>query len=374
MNALKIIIDGRMINESGIGRYIRNLIAHLKILDKKNNYYILHLKNDYDTLAYHNNFRKVLADFGWYGINEQIQLPGLVKSLKPDLIHFPHFNVPLLFNGKFVVTIHDLIHQHFQMKKATTLNPLFYGVKQLGYKKIFKNALEKSAKILVPSYYVKVLLVNEWDVAGNKVAVTYEAVDEKILEKCPMTNFKCQILLKKLSGRQPYIFYVGNAHPHKNVEGLIRVFEKLREKYPSLRLVLSGNDHYFWQKIKKGYQKEGIIYTGYVSDEELVSLYKNAAAFVMPSLEEGFGIPILEAMACSCPVVSSSAGSLPEVGGEAAFYFDPLDASDMVEKIFQVLDSEKLRKNLIEKGLKRYKQFSWKDLAKKTLEVYLSCV
>lgn len=352
-----------MCNQSGIGRYIRNLINHLQLIDKKNEYLILHLKDDFDKLEYKDNFYKILADFRWYGASEQIKLPGLLKSLKPDLVHFPHFNVPVFYKGKFVVTIHDLIHQHFSMQRATTRGPLIYKLKQLGYKKVFQNALNKSQKILVPSDFVKKQLINDYQVTSQKIIVTPEAVDDKL----------CKIKAVKRVD-PPYIFYVGNAHPHKNVEGLIRAFRELKLKYAELSLVLSGNDHYFWQKIKSEFQQEGIIFTGHISDEELVGLYKNAKCFVMPSLEEGFGIPLLEAMACGCPVVSSNAGSLPEVGGDAALYFDPKESSDMIKKISQVLDNEKLRQQLIQKGLNKYKQFSWQKLAKETLEVYENCI
>lgn len=360
---MKICIDARIYQESGVGRYIRNLVEELQKLDEKNKYFLLLLKKDYDTLLYHNNnFSKVLAGFSWYGVKEQLKLPSLLASLKPDLVHFPHFNVPIFYQGRFVVTIHDLIHQHFAMKRATTLDPLTYKIKSIGYKKVFRNAIKNSVKILVPSNFVKNQLMEEWNMDGEKIIVTPEAVDEKILK----------ISSQKLSTN--YIFYVGNAHPHKNVEGLIKAFLKLKENYPDLKLILAGHDHYFWQRIKKEFRDDGIIYKGYVSDGELVALYKNALCFVMPSFEEGFGIPLLEAMACGCPVVSSNAGSLPEVGGDAAIYFNPHDIDDMVEKISKVLNDENLRKDLIIKGEKRFKKFSWERLAKQTLEVYSKCV
>ncbi len=351
---MKIVIDGRMINESGVGRYIRNLTENLKKIDLKNEYIIFS------------------PDIKWYSIKEQIRLPKLLNSLKPDLVHFPHFNVPIFFRGKFVVTIHDLIHQHFSMQRATTHGPLIYKIKQLGYKKVFENAIRNSAKILVPSNYVKNQLINDWGIKGSKVAVTYESVDDKILKFAKKTSPYSLI-------SNPYLFYVGNAHPHKNVEGLIKAFLKLKEKYPDLKLILAGHDHYFWQRIKRQFQDPDIIYKGYITDEELVALYKNALCFVMPSFEEGFGIPLLEAMALGCPVVSSNAGSLPEVGGDACLYFDPYKIEDMIEKISQVLPSRHpersegsnlLRKDLIKKGLQRYKLFSWKKLAEQTLKVY----
>lgn len=337
---MRIVIDARMSDASGIGRYIRNLIVNLKLIDKKNEYIIFK------------------PDIPWYGIKEQVRLPGLLKELRGDLVHFPHFNVPIFYKGKFVVTIHDLIHQHFSMQRSTTLNPFFYRIKQFGYKKVFKNAIEKSQRILVPSKFIKKSLCNEWKVDEDKVIVTYEAVDEEFLSI--KTNKRINF---------DYLFYVGNAHPHKNIEGLIKAFLILRKKH-KIKLVLAGKDNYFWTRVKKEYQYKDIVYAGQISDTQLKTYYENAKAYVMPSFEEGFGIPILEAMSCGCPVVSSNRGSLPEVGGDAALYFDPYDINDMVKKISSVLDDEKIRQKLIEKGLKRYKQFSWRKLAKKTLEVY----
>ncbi|MBI2596964.1 glycosyltransferase family 4 protein [Candidatus Daviesbacteria bacterium] len=367
---MNIVIDCRMYSESGIGRYIRNLVFQLQQLDQKNLYYLLYLNKEYKTLQHRSNFRKVLADFKWYGVAEQIKLLGLLRSLKPDLVHFPHFNTPFFYIGKYIVTIHDLIHQHFSMKRATTHGSVIYKIKQAGYKIIFKNALFKSAKILVPSQFVKDQLIGDWQVNTEKIIVTPEAVDSNI--KYQISKIKDEMVLKKFNIKKPYIFYVGNAHPHKNIEGLIRVFMVLREKYHRLQLVLSGHDHYFWEKIRKNNKHKDIIYTGKINDEELVVLYKNAKCFVMPSFEEGFGIPILEAMACGCCVVSSNKGALSEVGGDAVVYFDPYNAEDMIEKIESVLKSDKLRQGLIKLGYERVGGFSWEKLARQTLEVYES--
>lgn len=373
---MKIAIDGRMYQESGIGRYIRNLIDQLIVLDKENEYFIFLLKQEYQKKDFSNNrFHKILANFRWYGFSEQVNLLKILNEIKPDLVHFPHFNTPLFYKGKFVVTIHDLIHQHFSMERSTTHGKLIYKLKKLGYKKIFKNSIAKSTKIIVPSDYVKELLIKEWNTDINKITVTHEAVDDKIISiasKMKMQDIQKVMEKFKISGR--YIFYVGNAHPHKNVEGLIKAFLKLKEETRDLNLVLSGFDHYFWKRLMAQNQHKGIIYTGYVTDEQLVALYKNAFLFVMPSFEEGFGIPLLEAFACFCPVVSSNAGSLKEIGGDGAIYFDPLNIQEMVTKISQILNSEKLRKELIEKGKKRIKLFNWRKLAKETLEVYTKCV
>ncbi len=370
---MRIAIDGRLINESGIGRYIRNLLENLSEIDHKNEYFILLKPKDIEKFNFGDNFQKVEADFNWYSVTEQAKMPRLIESLNIDLAHFPHFNVPVFYKGKFVVTIHDLIHQHFKMKRATTLDPLTYKVKQFGYNKVFSFAVNKSSEILVPSQFVKSQLQKEWKVDSKKICVTTEGVDDSLLKLRDKRVKNIQNkLLEKINVKKPYIFYVGNAHPHKNVEALIKSFKNLKEDFPDLKLVLAGADHYFWRRIKMAFTGEDIIYTGFVTDEVLAILFANAKAFAMPSLEEGFGIPVLESFACGCPVICSDIGSLKEVGGDACIYFDPKDSSDMTEKIKKVLKDEKLRKSMILKGEKRVKDFSWRKLAEETLQVYLS--
>ncbi len=376
---MKIGIDARLYSESGIGRYIRNLLKYLQILDKENDYFVFLLRKDFENIKLEGKFTRVLADFSWYGIEEQYKFPGLLNKYKLDIVHIPHFNVPIFYLGKMVVTVHDLIHQNFSMNRATTLDPFTYRVKQFGYSTIFNLALRNSKKIFVPSNYVKDEILKKFSVYRGKIVVTYEGVDEEITNyKLQITNTKINKILSYFNISQPYIFYVGNAHPHKNVEGLIKVFLRIKNKesriknHGNLKLVLSGNDHYFWQRIKKEYQHKDIIYTGYVTDEQLVALYIGARVFVMPSFEEGFGIPLLEAMALSTPVVSSDASSLKEIGGGGAIYFNPNNLVEMEEKIQEVLNNEKLRKELIEKGKERVKEFSWEKLSKETLEIYNS--
>ncbi|MBI2011819.1 glycosyltransferase family 4 protein [Candidatus Daviesbacteria bacterium] len=370
---MRIGIDARLYSQSGVGRYIRNLLSNLQKLDNKNDYFIFHLMKDSKKLVYHNNFKKIVADFRWYSLVEQIKFPPLLNKYNLDLVHFPHFNVPFFYKGKFVVTIHDLIHQHFAMKRATAHDPIIFRIKQFGYKKVFSHAVLKSEKIIAVSNFIKSQLISEWNISKERIEVTPEAVADQILTAMKKWNLsKSQTVLNRFNIRPPFIFYIGNAHPHKNVEGLIKAFQELKKKNNNLQLVLSGSDHYFWQRIKKEFKNNGIIYTGSINDEELVALYKSAKTFVMPSFEEGFGIPILEAFACSCPVISSNAGSLTEVGGDACLYFDPKNQEDMVDKISQPLHDENLVKKLIEKGKKRVKQFSFEKLAKKTLEIYNS--
>lgn len=371
---MRIAIDARFYSQSGVGRYIKNLLYYLQELDQKNEYFILLRKEDFEKINFKGkNFNKILADIGWYGFSEQIQLPRILYSLNLDLVHFPHFNIPVYYRGDFVVTIHDLIHQKFKMNRATTLNPFVYQIKHQAYNFTLQTALKKAKKVITVSHYVEQELLHDWRVSPEKLVVTKEGVEETIIKnvkKCTQNDI--DKTLKKFGIKSPFLFYVGNAHPHKNVEGLINAFLQLRKKYQYLQLVLAGNDHYFWQRIKEEYKHKDIIYPGFITDEELIALYKSCKVYVVPSFEEGFGIPLLEAMACGAPVASSNAASLPEVGGDAAIYFNPHSVDDMGLKISTILNSNTLQKDLIEKGEKRIKQFSWEKMVRETLEVYNS--
>jgi glycosyltransferase involved in cell wall biosynthesis len=373
--SLRVGIDARMINASGIGRYVRNLIEELQKIDKENEYYVFLLKKDLPQINLPKNFHKVEADFLWYTLKEQTRFPAILNKHKLDLVHFPHFNIPVLYKGKFVVTIHDLTHLDFKMKRASTHNRVFYEVKHQAHIQVLKTALKRSKKILTPSNFVKEEIVTRFNIKPEKIEVTYEAVDEKIIELSEkITKDNKRKALEKFGIKPPFIFYVGNAHPHKNVESLISVFREIRGKYQYLKLVLSCRQYFFWKRIAEGLSQKDIIYTGFLTDEELVVLYKNAQVFVFPSFSEGFGIPMLEAMACGCPVVSSDKTSLPEIGADAAVYFDPNNLSDMSEKITKALNDQKLRKDLIAKGEKRFKEYSWKKMAEQTQEIYLKSI
>lgn len=368
---MRIGIDARFHNESGLGRYIRNLLQHLQIIDTENDYFIFLLPKDLPQVTLSSNFHAVEADFLWYGFSEQLKFPRLLNKYNLDVLHIPHFNIPIFYSGKFIVTIHDLIHQKFNNSEATLHQPLIFHLKQQAYKKVFSQAVKKSQRVITVSEFVKQELEHIWQVESKKIIVTPEAVENELLTSIKqLSDSDSKRVLTKFGIRQPFLFYVGNAYPHKNLSRLIEAFLKIRPEYQYLQLVLSGKDHAFWQKLKTKYSHRDIIYTGFITDKEMISLYKLAKAFVLPSLEEGFGIPVLEAMACQCPVVASSAASLPEVGGDACLYFDPRDTTDLAKKLNLILQNNKLTQNLVQEGDKQYRKFSWEKLAQKTLAIY----
>ena len=353
-----IAIDARLIDQTGVGRYTRNLYAGLKKIDKKNKYLLLKPK------------------IAWHSLSEQIIFPLWLLSQKIDLIHFPYFSFPLLCPKKFVVTIHDLIPWHFKTGKASALPVWLYSIKHFFYKQLLYWGARRAKKIVAVSQYTKKEIIKCLKVKPEKVSVIYEGVDEKIL------NTKNQISKKHIKNEKSnnkYFLYVGNAYPHKNLERLINAFIEFFNHHSSSitpKLILVGPDDYFYKKLKLKVKQLGlhnrVIFYGSASDEQLIGLYKNALAFINPSLMEGFGLPGLEAMACGCPVVCSKIEVFKEIYGEAALFFDPKDKEDIKSKIKEITNSKEKRQKLVKKGLIQLNKYSWKKCAQQTLKIYES--
>lgn len=363
---MRIGIDARFygVGGKGIGRYLQKLIENLEKIDLENQYFIFLKKKNFNSYQPKNkNFHKILADYPWYSFKEQIFLPLKLKKYHLDLVHFPHFNVPILYFGNFVVTIHDLTH-HFFNKKTSKHNFIFYFLKYLAYKLAFFLAVKKAKKIITVSNFVKNQLIKYFRIKGEKIAVIYEGVDFKNIES-EKPGFQI---------KSPYLLYVGNAYPHKNLENLIKAFSELKDL--NLSMVLVGKIDYFYERLKKIIKKfsleKKIILTDEIPDRNLKWLYKNALAYVFPSLSEGFGLPGLEAMTCGIPVIASDKTSLPEIYGPAAIYFSPENIEEIVKAIKKILKDKNLREKLIKKGFEQIKKYSWEDCARRTIEIYLS--
>lgn len=365
---MKIGIDARMIKATGIGRYIASLIEELSKIDKKNQYILFLRKEDFFRFKLPGkNFKKVLADFHWYGLSEQTKFPRFIEEQNLDLMHFPHFNVPLKFRGKFIITIHDLTLHRYKTIRASTKSFLTYQVKHLLYKKIIKSAIKKSLNILTPSNFTRKDILDIFKVPEEKITVTYEGgPSNNLLKKIP--NDK---ILKKFNLKRPFILYVGNAYPHKNLDNLLNSLKYIPS---NVHLVLVGKKDDFYEKLEKLSDKndysDRVIFTGFVTDEDLVALYKDSSAFIFPSLNEGFGLPALEAQNFGLPVLTSNRSSLPEILGNSALYFNPLKPKDIAEKIKKVLNSKEIREGLVLKGYNKIKEYSWAKMARETLKVY----
>jgi len=371
---MRIGIDARFygVSGKGLGRYTQKLIENLENICDKNlddEYFVFLRKENFNEYSPKNkNFHKIVADYRWYSFSEQINMPRILKKYKLNLVHFTHFNVPIFYRQPFVITIHDLILLHFPTIRSTTLSPICYWIKFLVYKIVIGSAIKRSKKIIAVSEFTKKDILENYKINETKIIVTYEACDDST-EK--MDTILCDGQLKKYDIIKPYILYVGNAYPHKNLENLILAFDNIYNK--KLALVLVGKMDYFYEKIKRVVKKnkiKNIIFTDFVLDDDLNIIYENAKAYIFPSLYEGFGLPPLEAMKRGIPVASSDHGCMKEILGKTVLYFNAKDRDKIKKAIEKIVTDENLRKNLIEKGKIQAEKYNWKTMAKKTLAIY----
>lgn len=363
MKPKKIGIDCRMYskNFTGIGRYIDQLITHLAKIDTHNTYLLYLNKTDFDNFKVPaKNFKKILVNAPQYSIKEQtLFLYSLLKT-RPDLIHYTNFNQPILSPFKQITTIHDLTLHFYPGRKFKS--PIFHWI----YKLIVLIAIKKSSHIIAISDCTKKDLIKFYPSSKNKIQVIHNGY---------ATNFTNQKTTTKLNLPKEYILYTGNWREHKNLTNLIKAFKILKTKYNYKgKLVMTGNPNPLYPEpsleIQKNKLKQDIIKLGLIDESELPHLYKQAEAYVFPSLYEGFGLPILESFASQTPVIGSNIASIPEVGGKGAIYFDPLSPEDIAEKTNSVLTNEDLQKLLIKEGLKQLNKFSFMKMSEQTHKLY----
>ena len=358
----KIVIDARELRTS-TGRYVERLLHHLQEVDKDLNhrYYVLLKPKDMDGWnPKSKRFEKVACRHKEFSLAEQLGLAWQLYRLKPDLVHFTMVQQPILYLRRKVTTMHDLTTVRF---KNPAKNKFVFWVKQRVYVWVNHVAARTSHTVITPTEFVKQDVAKFTHLNSRKITVTHEAGDSISAKSEAMPE---------LDGKQ-FLMYVGRPTPHKNLRRLIDAFVLLHEKHPNLVLVLAGKKDTLYKRHARRVKREGIenvVFTDFVSDGQLRWLYEHCAAYVFPSLSEGFGLPGLEAMAMGAPVVSSNATCLPEVYGDAAEYFDPRDVDDMAKKINKVLTNDDRRKELISLGKKQAGKYSWTRMAEQTLGVY----
>ncbi len=369
---MNIGIDARMYPYTGIGRYIQHLLYWLSQLDKENTYTIFLYKEVLEKLSFPENFTLVPVTERIYSIEEQWSLKKKFEEAKLDLLHVPHFNAPLLYKGRLILTIHDITQTLF-----ASMDTLPSKIKKWGYLFAMAGVTRKAEKIIAVSDHTKLDLIKHFNVPNNKITSIYEAVDNDLQEQ--ETNAtSLEDLQKRYYFHTPYLLYVGLWSVHKNIPRLVEAFAKVQRKYRQpLQLILAGkrDERYspaVMETIRKHHLGKYITLTGFISDADLKGLYEHASLFVFPSLYEGFGLPPLEAMAHNVPVVSSSASSLPEVLGPAAVYFNPEDTDAMADAILNVLNNPTLQNTLRQVGKEQVQKYSWKKMVEETLQLYRS--
>jgi glycosyltransferase involved in cell wall biosynthesis len=368
---MKIAIQAADLDASridGTRVYIKNILKYFGALDKKSDFLIYHKNKFNPELAPPNfpNYRIIAKFFPCFWT--QISFANSLWKDKPDVLWMPMHNIPYFIPRKIktVITIHDLAFKYFP--KCFTRWDLW----KLSF--LTKMALKKADKIIAVSESSRRDILKFYpEINEEKIQVINHGFSQEVFKK--ERNREKEETLKnelKISGK--YVLYVGALQPRKNLEVLIKAFEKVKEneKNGDLKLVLLGEKAWLWESIFKKIEvspfKSDIITPGKINFENTGHLMRGAEIFCFPSLYEGFGIPILEAFAARVPVICADNSSLPEVAGKAAIYFNDHDSEELSEKIKTVLEDEKLRNNLVSLGEEQIKKFSWEKCARETLE------
>ena len=363
-------IDARMFGyaQTGIGNYIRHLLEYIFEIDKVNSYVVFLLPEEFDNFNVPNErVRKVKTDCKWYGWKEQLLFPFTLYKENLDLMHFTHFNSPVLYLRKSITTIHDVTPYFFPGHKMKS------HWRRIGFRLVFYASVKKAKSIIAVSESTKSDIIRYFKIKPEKIKVIYEGADEQfrliedrsIIEK----------LKKKYDLEKPFLFYTGVWRNHKNLVGLIKAFKIVKEKYRlDINLVLGGKEDPYYPEVRETWEKldleKDIIPVGFIDQAELPIFYNAAKAFIIPSFYEGFGLIGLEAMSCGAPVISSDRTSLPEILGNGAIYFDPTQPEDIAEKIHLVFSEKNLYNELKRNGFLQVKKYSWNKMGKETFELY----
>lgn len=360
----------------GVGRYLISLLDALQKIDDRNQYLIYTSQDNYHLFnLWADNFSEIRTPFlhdprlimrPAYFLWQNTWFLWSLRQKKVDVLHLPNL-LPLFFDiVPTVVTIHDL--GEFKVKKK-------YGKMRLWYRqKVLPIVVQNARRVIAVSNNTKTDLNEILNVPLNKIDVTYEGANNFLSLKSG-TLEKERFAIEKYSNTS-YIFFAGAMYKHKNLKRLMQAFHQLKVKQNiPHKLVITGKKGGEYENLlllsKKLNIEQDVIFTGYVSDYELQNLYSHASIVGYVPLNEGFGLPVLEAMANGVPVVTSNISSLPEIAGEAAILVDPFNIQAIADALFEVLNDKVLRDKLVAKGYQRVKLFSWENCAQETLRSYI---
>lgn len=360
-------IDGRAFGWSGIGRYIRHLVAAL-LRGYGGRHFVVYLPR-----AWHAEARKIwgaevqLASVtpSYYSWREQCLLPWQLRRGRTPLMHFTHFNAPLLYRSPLVVTIHDLTRFSFPPQRVRS------RWQEWAHAAVWYSVVRRAVRIICVSETTRQELLDRYPPAERKSVVIREGVSE-IFQAQPQKDD--QEILRRLGISLPYLLNVGVWMRHKNHARLLAAFARVKARGWRGKLVITGQGRAHDVDVPRLARKWGVerevIFPGSVSDSELAALYRHAEVFLFPSLAEGFGLPPLEAMASGVPVVAAQAGSLPEVLGGAAVWVDPRREQSIAEGVWSLLRSPARRSRYAARGLRWARRYRWEDAACATWSVY----
>jgi glycosyltransferase involved in cell wall biosynthesis len=354
---MNIGIDGRMIGEKmhGIARYTINILKNILNIDKTNRYTLL-ITDKYpyknDILADNLSYLSMKSHF--VSLSEPFELYNVIKNQKYDIFHSPSFIPPFYSRRPFIMTLHDMNH---------LINS---GLsRRMYYKFIISPYVRKAKRIITVSELSKSEICRAFGLENKRVLVIYNGVEERFR---PVEYGNLDGIKKRYNLPEKFILSIGNERAYKNIKTLLKAMNKVVKEY-SLVLNLYPEGSIEKETIQSGLA-DRVHFIGHVDDRDLPLIYNAASVFVFVSLNEGFGLPPLEAMASGCPAVVSNTSSLPEICGDGAYYVDPNDEISISSGINKVIQDLELRSTLIRKGLGRAKLFSWERAARQLLSLY----
>ncbi len=361
-------IDARKLRDFGIGTYVRNLVEALGRIDHENQYVLFVGKATPDRLP--PNFQLVVERSPLYSLRELMALSWRLLRLRLDLYHATHYVLPSLVPCRAVVTIHDIIHLLYPEFLPNRLAFLYA-------QRMIRRSLTRGARIIAVSQNTKADLMDYFDVDGRKIRVIYNGVEDAF--RRPVPAAERELWRRRLDLPAEYLLFVGNPKPHKNLPNVLRAFARAHASHGVTASLVcvgarSGTDF----KLRQLAEQLGIAarlrLVGEVPQEALPAIYQGASLFLYPTLYEGFGLPVIEAMAAGVPVVTSNGSALREIAEGYAHLVDPLDVAAMTAAIVRCLTDQTHREELIQLGRKRAADFDWDQAAEKTREVYLAAL
>jgi glycosyltransferase involved in cell wall biosynthesis len=376
---MKIGIEGQRLfrrKKHGMDMVALELVRNLQKIDKTNEYFVfVKPDEDHKILTATDNFRIVPVDGGFYPLWEQIALPKAAKEKGCDLLHCTSNTAPVTGDIPLIVTLHDIIYMESGYLKILRGSGTPYQKFGNAYRRmIVPKVIRKSKKIITVSNFEKHRIGEFFGIDNDpRLTAVYNGVSEHFR---PVTD---PDTLRKVKDRyrlpDHYFFFLGNTDPKKNTKGVLMAFsEYLRQTGNNTRLVMLDYDRAELERLLNEIGDKSlidkIILTGYVVNTDLPSIYRQCDLFLYPSLRESFGIPMLEAMACGVPVITSNTSSMPEVAGNAALIIDPLKPEEITAAMKKLTSDSALRNELVTRGIERAKQFSWGRMAEDVLKLY----
>jgi len=348
--------------KTGVEWYSYYLIQELKKIPLNNGInFILYTPNKLkgELAVLPKNWQEKILKWPLKYLWTQVKLSWEMFKNSPDVLFIPSHALPFFIPKKIktVITLHDTGFRRY---------PKAYSFWQRFYTNfVYRNAVKKATKIIVPSNFTKNELINLYHAKTEKIKVVYFGIDKNLFK--PTIDQK---ILEKYRIKKPYILFVGRLEEKKNIKNLISAFLLLNQP---MQLVLVGKPGYGYKEIKKLIlRSKNILEIGYVRRNDLPYLYSAAELFILSSFYEGFGFPGLEAMACGCPVIAANQTCLPEIYGPAAIYFDPNSIKEIAGRVEEIINNKSLRKELIKKGFEQVKKYSWERCARETLQILLT--